>query len=280
KGEDVAGGQSTAVFENWQWLKSTADWKERLERTGSYSPKDLENFQWLAGLNEEQVKEWLSKSFTGKSRERPSFWNDAQYNNPSQPVVGITWFEANAYCVWLSEMFQVSGFRLQVWRDGKLETRNMQSGTWRVRLPTEVEWESAARGIPSPVMTGEGSRVGARVYPWGNEWDAARANTIEGRVMRTSPVGAYQAAGGVGEFGAEDQSGNTWDWTSTLYRDYPYQDDDRENPEAEGERVVRGGSWFHPQFNARCACRRRFVPDSFLGNFGFRLSSPGSIPAS
>lgn len=115
-----------------------------------------------------------------------------------------------------------------------------------------------------------------RVYPWGNEWDASRANTIEGRVLQPSPVGAYVAAGGVGPFGAEDQAGNVWDWTSTIYRPYPYEQDDRESPAAEGERVVRGGSWSGYRRFARCAYRLRFVPGFFSYNVGFRVFSHDS----
>ncbi len=217
RGEDVTGGPLTAWMEWWKWLKDTPNWRGQLERTGSYSPRDLEIREYMAGLSEDDVKAWLSRSLASKSRERPQWWNDVERNNPSQPVVGVTWFEAQAYCAWLSA---VAG---------------------RVyRLPTEVEWEAAARGLPSPLQ-GEG--LGVRGYPWGDEWDATRANTIEGRVLKPSPVGAYAASGGVGPFDAEDQSGNVWNWTSSLYKPYPYSTENREDAEAEGERAVRGGSW-------------------------------------
>ncbi|MBI5305490.1 MAG: SUMF1/EgtB/PvdO family nonheme iron enzyme [Chloroflexi bacterium] len=256
RGEDVTGGQFASWLRLWKALQETPNWKEQLERTGSYSPEQLKTYEQVAGLSEEELKTELGKSLSNKSREQPQWWNDAQYNNPAQPVVGITWFEANAYCAWLSEMT-----------------------AREYRLPSEVEWEAAACGLPSPSQ-GEGLGMRVRTYPWGDDWDAACANTIEGRVMRPSPVGAYRAAGGVGECGAEDQSGNTWDWMSTQYRDYPYQAEDRENPEAEGERVVRGGSWLNVAFAARWAIRDRLVPDNFTNNLGFRLCSPGSIPAS
>jgi len=247
RGEDVTGGRFTAWMEWWKWFKSTPDWKERLERTGSYQPDVIKAYEYVASLDEDGLKNWLAKSFAAKSRERPHYWTDSTYNNPSQPVVGVTWFEAQAYCAWLSTV------------TGKT-----------YRLPTEVEWEAAARGLPSP---GEG----ARVYPWCDEWDADKANTIEGRVLKPSPVGAYAAAGGVGPFGAEDQAGNVWNWTSSLYRPYPYRPDDREDAEAEGERTVRGGSWDFIRLDARCAYRFRYVPVNYAGNFGFRVVSPGSI---
>ncbi len=235
-GEEVTGGQSKTWLDNWRFLHSTPDWEEQLEQSGiTYSPQQIEALRYVAGLDENELQTWLSEEFSGKSRERPEYWNDVDRNNPTQPVVGITWFEANAYCAWLSAI------------------------TGRVyRLPTEVEWEAAARGT-------HGWR-----YPWNNEWDAARANTIEGRVLKPAPVGAYVAAGGVGPFGAEDQAGNVWNWTSTIYRPYPYELDDRESPEPEGERVVRGGSWYDDRGFARCAFRTGAypVPSAFLWGFG------------
>lgn len=154
-------------------------------------------------------------------------------------MVGITWFEACAYCAWLSA---VSGENY--------------------RLPTEAEWEAAARGP-------KGLR-----YPWGQDWEPEKANTIEGRVLKPSPVGAYAAAG-ESRFKAEDQAGNVWEWTSSLYLPYPYRRENSEKPEVEGEQVVRGGSWIDNPRLARCACRSGFIPD-YLGYFiGFRVLSPG-----
>jgi formylglycine-generating enzyme required for sulfatase activity len=241
-GEDVTGGPMTSWLEWWKWLTSNPDWRERLERDGGRSPDALKTFEYMSRLNEKELHTWLTGWLKGKSRERPHYWNDAQYANPSQPVVGVTWFEARAYCEWLSH------------------------ATGRVYcLPSEAEWETAARGAE------------ARRYPWGDNWDAARANTIEGRVLKPSPVGAYAAAGGAGPFDAEDQSGNVWNWTSSLYRPYPYSLDDREDPNAEGERTVRGGSWSDYSGFARCACRGRVVPGNFNDDVGFRVVSPGSI---
>ena len=239
KGEDVMGGQSTTILRNVKLLQSIPNWKEQLEATGSFSPQALEAYESLITLDEDELKAKLSEQFSNKSRVQPEWWNDSTRNNPSQPVVGITWFEATAYCEWLSTV------------------------TGRpYRLPTEAEWEAAARGLASP-NKGEGvaSLMGVRVYPWGDEWEQTKANTIEGRVLKPSPVGAYTAVGNVGPFGGEDQSGNVWNWTSTLYKPYPYTDDATENPTAEGERVVRGGSWNSYRRFARCAYRSRNVPD-------------------
>lgn len=235
KGEDVTGGQMTGWMDIWKFMQSNVDWKERFESTGSFSPDDLKGYERLAAMKEDEFKVLLSRSLSAKSREQPQWWKDSDRNNPSQPVVGVTWFEAQAYCRWLSV---VTG---QVYR-----------------LPTEVEWEAAVRGSSLPLSkTGEGPGMRVRVYPWGDDWDASHANTIEGRVLKPSPVGTYKASGGLGPFEAEDQAGNVWEWTSSLYRPYPYRPDDREDAEAEGERTVRGVSWDFIRGSARCAGRLR-----------------------
>jgi len=254
KGEEVMGGQATTWMALWRYTHENADWKETLQNTGAYSPETLKTLEQVAVLSEEDFKSLLSQGLQGKSRERPQWWYDADRNNPSQPVVGITWFEANAYCVWLSA-----------------------AAGRTYRLPTEAEWEAAARG-PAPTPTPQvGEGQGVRVYPWGDDWDPAKANTIEGRVLKPTPVGAYAAAGGVGPFGAEDQAGNVWNWTSSLYRPYPYRDDGREDANAEGERAVRGGAWYDGRQLAQCAYRSsRGVPGGFNVGVGFRVVSPVS----
>jgi len=249
KGEDVSGGQFSTWLNIWkqlQGMKEQGDVRKQLESTGNFSPDELDSYEYVAGLTEEELKEQLGKELSQKSRSQPAFWNDRERNNPSQPVVGITWFEARAYCTWLSEV------------TGKL-----------YYLPTEVEWEAAARGLPD----GEEQ---VKKYPWGNDWDKEKANSIEGRVMKPSPVGAYSAAGALGPFDAEDQAGNVYDWTSSLYLPYPYDAHKTEEIEADGDRTVRGGSWLSNRRNVRCAARSRHVPDGFGSNIGFRLVSSGS----
>jgi len=240
KGEEVTGGQSATLLENRRIIKSQPDPKTAMEKTGIFSPQEIKAWMELIAMTDDEFKAWIAESFSSKSRERPQFWNDSERNNPSQPVVGITWFEARAYCEWLSAI------------TGKI-----------YRLPSEAEWEASARGAQG------------RIYPWGNEWDSAKANTIESRVLKPSPVGAYTAAGSAGSFDAEDQAGNVWDWCSTIHKPYPYRkDDEHEDENAEGERIVRGGSWSSDCRGARCASRNRIVPDNFNTTLGFRVLSP------
>jgi formylglycine-generating enzyme required for sulfatase activity len=170
-------------------------------------------------------------------RERPRYWDSADYNNPIFPMVGVTQYEARAYCNWLAEKFQVASFRFQVWRDGQPETIEPKYEV-AVRLPTEEEWERAARGTDG------------REYPWGNEFQISRANISERKSIGTTAVCVYVQ--GVSPVGAWDMSGNVWEWTV---------------PDA----VLRGGSWIDDRWYARCAYRGRFAPGFFFYNFGLRV---------
>ena len=207
------------------WLRGE-DVTDGIDGIHAVIAAQLHRYIDLMTMTKDERKQWFDTERARKSRESPAFWDDRMRRNPSQPVVGITWFEGLAYCAWLSSA----------------------SGQ-HYRLPTELEWEVAARGFDG------------RIYPWGPHWDVARANTREGRVNGSSPVGAYAAAGGQGQFGAEDQSGNVWEWTSSLRGfEFPYQ-------------VIYGGAWTEDHRNARCARRLESVPDLWSRDMGFRLVS-------
>ncbi len=253
KGEDVSGGQFKTWLDIWKQLldmKKNGDLRQQLEKSGNFTPDQIDSYEYVSGLTEEELKDVLGKQLSQKSRSEPAFWKDRERNNPSQPVVGITWFEAKAYCGWLSEV------------TGK-----------NYRLPSEAEWEAAARGLQDKPLLG---KMTARKYPWGDDWDQEKANSLEGRVLKPSPVGTYSAAGAVGPYGAEDQAGNVYDWTSSLYLPYPYDAEKSEQEESTDERVERGGSWDLDHWYVRCAYRSRDVPDDFDNSVGFRLVSPGS----
>ena len=149
-------------------------------------------------MRDDEFETQLAAWYPSGRQTQPAYWHDDAFNNPAQPVVGICWFEARAYCAWLS----------------------VQTGQ-TFRLPTEAEWEAAARG---------GQR---RRYAFGNNFDAARCNTFETHIRRTTPIGVFP--GGKTPAGLVDMTGNTWDWTSSLYTTYPYDTaDGREAPSPPG----------------------------------------------
>jgi formylglycine-generating enzyme required for sulfatase activity len=208
------------------------------------------------------AREWLSRSRQGA----PKYWDDPRWNNKSNlPVVGVTWFEAQAYCEWLNEQFSIFDVRFsiddQVDRDLKSAITNRKL---KIRLPTEAEWEKAA--------TWDYNHKQKRIYPWVGEFDPAKANTAEGQdpVGSTSSVGIYPT--GASPCGALDMAGNVWEWCSTLYQEYPYRlDTKHESLEAEGSRVLRGGSWSSKDNGARGAFRDDYSPDLWVNFIGFRV---------
>jgi len=126
-------------------------------------------------------------------------------------------------------------------------------------LASEAEWEKAA-GWDSVAQV-------KRIYPWGNEQPSRSHCNFDLHVGDTTPVNRYPK--GTNEL--NDMAGNVWEWTSSLYRKYPYEADDRENPQDAGERVVRGGSFFQTPRYLRCSNRHSHKPDATVSDFGFRV---------
>lgn len=183
-----------------------------------------------AGGNEPQ--RWEPRKKQGKLVH----WQ-AQLQQPDHPVVCVSWRDAAAYAAWLA---------------------NVVGDTWR--LPTEAEWEKAARGTDS------------RIYPWGNNFDRARCNTDESSTGTTTSVGTYIERGDASPYGLHEMAGNVWEWTSSLYKPYPYQPQhDAGDADLSGKRVRRGGGWTSPFEYARTAYRDHYDP-VVIHAIGFRLA--------
>ncbi len=213
--------------------------------------------------------------------EAPDHWENGKVPRglESHPVVNVTWHDAIAYCRWLTEKMQEAGCKIRVRRDGGFEEVSLLPASCIVHLPSEAEWEKAARGA-----------VDKREYPWGDTWKEGYCNSAELGVGDTTPVGIFPE--GVSPFGCLDMVGNVWEWTRSLWGKgwnkadfkYPYRvGDKREDLEA-GDgiaRVLRGGAFHFNRYNARCACRNWNLPYYGNWNFGFRVvvSPPREAPA-
>lgn len=213
----------------------------------------------------------------------------------NHPVVYVYWRDALAYSRWLDG--QLKNWVRSLGSSDKLPMENglralvegLQCGKLSVQLPSEAEWEKAARGgispNPSPPGRGEGVRVGqgvrenARIYPWGNDPNPNFANYGDTGIGATSTVGAF--AGGVSPYSVQDLSGNVWEWTRTIWAEkfsYPYNGDDGREwvEDQELARVVRGGSFNDVNRGVRCAVRFRLFFNN--GYFGFRVVVLRSTP--
>ncbi|HKN31943.1 MAG TPA: SUMF1/EgtB/PvdO family nonheme iron enzyme [Terriglobales bacterium] len=167
----------------------------------------------------------------------PPFWWDSNFNAPQQPVVAVSWFEAVGYCEW---MRAITGRKY--------------------RLPTEAEWEHAAR-----------AGAHGKLFPWGNDPPQSRPDYEKRWKNGPEPVRRYEA----NAFGLYDICDNVHEWCSDWYQPDYYSGGPERNPrgpETGSRRASRGGSWRHHIKVARCSARSSIPPEFQYADYGFRVA--------
>ncbi|WP_168222994.1 SUMF1/EgtB/PvdO family nonheme iron enzyme [Oceanicola sp. D3] len=170
------------------------------------------------------------------------------------PVTNVSWYDAIEFCIWLNGIAHLQGW-LPI--------------DWEFRLPTEAEWEKAARGVHG------------RIYPWGNTFNENVCNYRELAIGKAVASGNYSPMGD-SPFGVWDMAGNTWDWTASLWGEggakpdysYPYDPNDGREDILAGphiRRVVRGGAYYYWDYCLRTSTRNLMFPDTKHSGGGFRL---------
>jgi formylglycine-generating enzyme required for sulfatase activity len=190
-----------------------------------------------AGGYQEQ-KWWTKDGWAQWEQDKwtaPRYWQDSKWNSAEQPVVGVSWYESVAFCLWLSE---ITGEK--------------------IILPTEEQWQYAAQGDDD------------RVYPWGDDWDSSKCrNSVGGgwsSAGNTSPVRQFEGKGD-SPFGVVDMAGNVWEWCLT---DYEKKNDDFNSTAM--FRDLRGGSWLNDgSEDFRCDFRAGSCPPNRLNFLEFRI---------
>ena len=218
------------IPEGWFWMGS---------KTGQDNEKPVHRV-WIAAfeLAACQVTNAEYARFLARSgKTRPPLFDDPNFSGPEQPVVAVSWFEAVEYCHWLSAM------------TGR-----------RYRLPTEAEWERAARG-----------GLEGKLFPWGDDPAQSRPDYAKRWQNGPEPVGRYAPNG----YGLYDICDNVHEWCSDWYRaDYYAVSPDRnpQGPETGTRRASRGGSWRHHIKVCRCPARSSIPPEFRYADYGFRVA--------
>jgi formylglycine-generating enzyme required for sulfatase activity len=197
---------------------TNAQYAKFIAARGYYEPRWWTNTGW----REREQKTWT----------HPLYWTDPKFNGLDQPVIGVSWHEAVAFCLWLSD---VTGENIV--------------------LPKDQQWQRAAQGNDN------------RIYPWGDQWDAHCCNNNVDRniVGGTTSVNYYEGKGN-SFFGVVDMSGNVKEWCLTAY------ETGNNSVDGSAFRVVRGGSWFRSDVDEfRCDYRDWFKPNLRSDSDGFRI---------
>jgi formylglycine-generating enzyme required for sulfatase activity/predicted MPP superfamily phosphohydrolase/energy-coupling factor transporter ATP-binding protein EcfA2 len=208
---------------------------------GKYPVTNQEFKQFVAAKGYDKEESWTPQGWQWRCEENiiePRYWHDRKWNGPNFPVVGISWYEAVAYANWLSKVTKKD-----------------------YRLPTEAEWEKAARGTDG------------NIYPWGNKFDKSLCNSWESGLQQTSPVGIFPK--GKSPYSCFDMAGNVWEWCADWYDEEYYKKSPAKNPKGPTDgswRVDRGGGWILDAQYCASAFRNACHPGSRDGSLGVRLA--------
>jgi formylglycine-generating enzyme required for sulfatase activity/energy-coupling factor transporter ATP-binding protein EcfA2 len=198
------------------------------EGFGEERPAHYCDLPYEYGISRYPVTVAQFREYVEASGEQPKY-PEGLREPGNQPVVFVSWSEALSFCRWL---------------EGRWHEEGRLPEGWSVSLPSEAEWEKAARGTDG------------RRYPWGDTFNLDRVNALETGVSQVTAVGCFP--GGASPCGCEEMSGNVWEWTRSIDRAYPYVwKDGREDIKASPKRprVLRGGSFFFSSKLVRCAAR-------------------------
>ena len=157
---------------------------------------------------------------------KPKYWDDERFNQPNQPVVGVSWFDTMAYARWKGR-----------------------------RLPTEAEWEKAARG------------PNGFAYGFGNRPDGSKGNFGKGLRDGAVPVNSFSPNG----YGLHQMNGNVWEWVGDWFGPYPEKRiKNPKGPDTGFQKIVRGGSWHNTAYYVHAGMRFKLDPNVSLNSVGFR----------
>ncbi|MEX1229767.1 MAG: formylglycine-generating enzyme family protein [Planctomycetaceae bacterium] len=257
-GEFQMGSRAEEIDDDFKVIGYPEDWKKHAQDELPAHRQTVESFLMY---QDEVTNEQYKKFCDAAGHPTPEYWKEGEFpeGKGNHPVVQVSWHDAQAYCGW--------------------------AGT---RLPTEAEWEFAARG-------GSENDQPSRKYPWGDEWDRTLANSAsyhakvnindatlwknwyegedQARYPLTTPVGHFEKS--ISPFGLHDMAGNAWEWCADAYA--PYEDRAKQNDEKKADsddaaRVTKGGSWANVPFHLRTADRNSVAPDTRNLYIGFRCA--------
>ena len=235
KKDSKSAKKNKSIFKNMAFVKKGDFIMGSNDRWDDESPEFISTTEGFYMDLYETTNQDYKKYVDATKSEHPYHWTKGKIpkGKANHPVIYVNWFDAKKYCKW----------------NGK-------------RLPTEKEWEKAARG------------ENGLIYPWGNEWTLDRSNNPYNGSTGTKPVGSYP--NGRSPYGLYDMSGNVWEWVDSFY--LPHDGNTVPRPEyGKRNRVLKGGSWFDclsygcglsaPTFN-----RSFFTPEVRNNSFGFRCA--------